>query len=256
MPYEQGISSRKSCPCQHTYCCPQQEGAVLQLARKVIRDRSRLAGQGPLHHPVHNAMGLLEFETRNPVAGSHLVAARDIPPGTLIGVAWCAIKVMDPHELSKTEDTDMNYRWGSLLSELNYRLHDMSFACHDGRAICHQPTAASMQLFHRFNEQGLSVGPALRSLDSDDVVMCPKEGEVIRYANLPTPPHNAMTKSEHALQSLADTQHNSSLFSITNQPWYGVVSCKPIKRSEALAVHYGPCTGVQMKKVALQLSRA
>lgn len=73
-----------------------------------------------------------------------------------------------------------------------------------------------------------------------DVVLSPLRGEVVRFANLPTPPRNICCVADRFLQDKVDREHNSSLMSITNEPWYGLVSCKPIQAGEALKTHYGP----------------
>jgi hypothetical protein len=52
--------------------------------------------------------------------------------------------------------------------------------------------------------------------------------------------------ADMALQKHVDREHNCSLMSITNEPWYGVVACCDIRAAapagDILKTHYGPAS--------------
>ena len=108
----------------------------------------------------------------------------------------------------------------------------------------------------RYNEEALKLGPNLQELGFQDIVLCPSDGEAVRYANLPTPHPGCILDTGTGALRHVQRHHNASLFTMTNEPWYGLVSCRQIVAGEPLAVHYGPASGHLLLKVANKLSRA
>lgn len=89
-----------------------------------------------------------------------------------------------------------------------------------------------------------------------DALLCPKNGEAIIYANLPMPPYDVTTRDEEELLEYVNREHNASLFTITNQRWYGLVACKDIPAGQPLAVHYGPASGHLLRFASNRYNRA
>jgi hypothetical protein len=58
--------------------------------------------------------GLLDLK-HSPLRGNFLAAAKDVAAGTIMGVAYCMVKLMDENTLSTTEDYDMELRYVHLL---------------------------------------------------------------------------------------------------------------------------------------------
>lgn len=105
-----------------------------------------------------------------------------------------------------------------------------------------------------FNEEALDLGGSLAN--HTDVVLSPLRGEVVRFANLPNPPPNAFSASDKALQKHVDREHNCSLMSITNEPWYGVVACCDIRAGDVLKTHYGPASCQLLRQAAKNYNTA
>ena len=119
------------------------------------------------------------------------------------------------------------------------RLRPWDVACHQRwHVLCNRQTHPCVpKMARRYNSESISLGPVL--WDYTDIVLSPMAGEAIRFANLPLPPKDAVTRDERELHSWVSQRHNASLFTITNEPWYGVVACRDIAAGEPLAVHYG-----------------
>lgn len=105
MPFEASITAKQCCQ-KHSPFTELREPAARGLAEDIHSQLDELMGIAPLKEEG----GLLELKER-PFTGVYLAAAQDLQEGELLGVADCAVKLMNPHTLSSTEDSDFDLRY-------------------------------------------------------------------------------------------------------------------------------------------------
>ena len=114
MPYEDHVTVRQCCQL-HSYYNILQEPQTRRVAKDIRMRLHDYTGSSCLYEK--REQGLLDLK-HSPLRGNFLAAARDVPAGTIMGVAYCAVKMMDGNTLSTTEDSDMELRYVHLLQDL------------------------------------------------------------------------------------------------------------------------------------------
>jgi len=89
-----------------------------------------------------------------------------------------------------------------------------------------------------------------------EAVLCPGNGEVIKYANQCPPPHGVFHMSEQELHRIVDTRHNVCYLQLTGVPYLLLMACKNIKKGERLMAHYGSDAGHRLREAGKEVNRS
>ena len=79
--------------------------------------------------------------------------------------------------------------------------------------------------------------------DHTDVVIHSAETEIVRLANLPKPTKTMLEWTVDQNEQYCRENHNACFLTVTNRPYYALLSCKNIAKGKTIQAYYGPASG-------------
>lgn len=147
-------------------------------------------------------MNDIAMPTATPQQGFKLVAKRDLPVNTVM-FAQCNLKFEHVNAVSSTIRYEINAR-------ISHDIMTSLFPDEDNPE------------------------------DTWNPVLCPLRDQILRYANLPSPPPCMMHASERELLQFVEDHHNTAFVSVLDWPYMVAITCRPIKKGDDILIHYGP----------------
>jgi len=70
-----------------------------------------------------------------------------------------------------------------------------------------------------------------------------RQREIVRLANLPKPTKTMLEWTVDQNEQYCRENHNACFLTVTNKPYYGLLSCKNIAKEKTIQAYYGPASG-------------